>query len=99
MEAAGKCNLVKAGSIEFRVSPNVGQKTGLNKVVVGTFEMGTDSSRFRSELKPPHLPLKSACPHLDQRQKIVYRANTRAEFPPFARHHKFLESEMDAKER
>jgi len=23
----------------------------LNKVVVGTFEMGTDSSRFRSELK------------------------------------------------
>ena len=73
----------------LRVSPNVGQKTGLNKVVVGTFEMGTDSSRFRSELKPPHLPLKSPCPHLDQRQKIVYRANTRAEFPPFARHHKF----------
>jgi hypothetical protein len=35
----------------LRVSPNVGQKTGLNKVVAGTFEMGTDSSRFRSELK------------------------------------------------
>ncbi|HEY4423462.1 MAG TPA: hypothetical protein VGN10_04595, partial [Pyrinomonadaceae bacterium] len=30
----------------IRVSPNVGQKNGLNKVVVGTFEMGTDSSRF-----------------------------------------------------
>ena len=35
----------------LRISRNVGQKTGLNKVVVGTFEMGTDSSRFRSELK------------------------------------------------
>jgi hypothetical protein len=34
-----------------RVSPNVGQKNGLNKVMVGTFEMGTDSIRFRSELK------------------------------------------------
>jgi len=44
--------------IRFRVSPNVGQKTGLNKVVVGTFEMGTDSIRFRSELKTPRLPLR-----------------------------------------
>jgi hypothetical protein len=48
LDFLGGCNFRKG---KFRVSPNVGQKTGLNKVVVGTFEMGTDSSRFRSELK------------------------------------------------
>ena len=84
----------------LRVSPNVGQKNGLNKVVVGTFEMGTDSSLFPLQVETTSsASLKSPSPHLDQKQKIVYRANTRAEFPPFARHHKFLESEMDSKER
>ena len=41
----------RAGRIVIRVSPNVGQKNGLNKVVVGTFEMGTDCSRFPPQVE------------------------------------------------
>jgi len=48
----------------LRVSPNVGQKNGLNKVVVGTFEMGTDSSRFRSELKTTSSASQESMPSL-----------------------------------
>jgi hypothetical protein len=48
----------------IRVSPNVGQKNGLNKVVVGTFEMGTDSIRFRPELKTPSSASQESMPSL-----------------------------------
>jgi hypothetical protein len=81
-----------------RVSPNVGQKNRLNKLIVSTFEMGAVQTPCRSRLKVPLLPrLKSPGLHLDQGQKIVYRANTRAKFPPFGLRSSNLESAMDSK--
>jgi hypothetical protein len=66
---------VCAGTL--RVSPNVGQKNGLNKVVVGTFEMGTDSSRFPLQVEN-HLiclPQKSI-PSLGPKTENRLQANT-----------------------
>ncbi len=82
---------------DFRVSPNVGQKNRLNKVWMAPLKWERDSNDLRSGLKTTSLPTPGPSPHLDQGQKIVYRANTRVAFPPFALRSSNLESVMDSK--
>jgi hypothetical protein len=48
-------------------------------------------------VKTTPLPTPSPSPDMDQRQKIVYRANTLAEFLPFALRSSNLESVLDSK--
>ena len=84
---------------QVRVSPIVGQKNGLNKVVSAPLKWERILVDFRSKLKTTSSASSRVhAPHLDQGQKIVYRANTRAEFPPFARALSVLESKLDSKE-